>query len=116
MREYRISNPEKIRVYARKSYDKTRDSWTNRSLLRAYGISLEQYKELYRLQNGECAICLKKHDGYDPKGNKRRLDVDHCHKTKRVRGLLCLKCNRSIGMMDDSPEILERAVRYLRER
>ena len=116
MREYRKSNPDKIRVYSRKSYEKSRDKWTDKNLKKNYGISLSDYEYLYESQNGKCAICNVEHDGYDPQGNKRRMDADHCHKTKRIRGLLCIRCNRGIGMLGDSVEIVSSALKYLKER
>ena len=48
-------------------------------------------------------------------GKTSRLAVDHCHKTGKVRGLLCWACNTSIGRFKDSIEILESAISYIRE-
>jgi len=53
------------------------------------GVSLEQYEEMLARQNGGCAIC-----GNPPK--TRRLDVDHDHRTGKIRGLLCHRCNRAL--------------------
>src|SRR5580765_3052905 len=64
-----------------------------------------QYEDLFQRQKGRCALCRRK-----PKNN--RLAVDHCHRTDRVRGLLCISCNRVVGFMDD-PKWLARALRYL---
>jgi len=59
----------------------------HRALIRA--LSDDDYAELLAAQNGGCAIC-----GATPK--TRRLHVDHDHKTMRVRGLLCHRCNRNL--------------------
>lgn len=77
---------------------------------RTYGITLNEYEKLYRSQNGMCAIC------HHPEPTKGRLflAVDHDHKTGRVRGLLCSKCNMALGSFGDSTEYLLSAVRYLR--
>lgn len=70
-----------------------------------YGITPEEFDALAARTRGKCPICLK----------KKRLAVDHCHKTGRVRGLICSECNRSIGMLGDQVEPLRRALKYLEE-
>lgn len=76
------------------------------TLQRKYGISSAQYQELLRKQNGVCAIC-KCQQRY------QALAVDHCHKTLRVRGLLCVNCNRGLGKFFDSPLRLRNAADYI---
>ena len=76
-------------------------------VLRQYGISPEEYDRRLALQNGVCAICKKK-----PK--RRLLFVDHCHRTGKVRGLLCMKCNSALGLYEDDPTLAEAATAYLR--
>jgi len=73
-----------------------------------YGVTKEFLTELYLRQNGHCAICKQKPTG------KRGLAVDHCHKTGRVRGLLCHGCNVSLGQFKDDISILNNAIEYLR--
>jgi hypothetical protein len=79
-----------------------------RVLAREHGITIEQYNWMLEAQGGMCAIC-----GGAPKEN-RKLAVDHDHKTGRIRGLLCHKCNTSLGGFQDSPDILRSAIRYLK--
>jgi hypothetical protein len=80
--------------------EKARDAY----LRRTYGITLDEYKRILAVQEGECFAC-----GYIPGPGKRALNVDHDHKTGLVRGLLCGQCNRALGLIKrDSPEILER--------
>ena len=57
-------------------------------------------------QSGHCAICINK--------DKRKLAVDHCHKTGKIRGLLCSNCNQGLGMFKDNLDFLGRARNYLR--
>lgn len=71
-----------------------------------YSMTLKEYNTLKRNQDGKCAICRTEVD---------RLEVDHCHTTGQVRGLLCGPCNRGIGMLQDSVEVLKSAARYLEE-
>jgi hypothetical protein len=79
-------------------------------LMSKYGITLIEYEAMLKKQRGRCAICRKK-----PSGRWGTLHVDHCHKTGRVRGLLCHRCNSSLlPAANDDPAVLERAAAYLR--
>ena len=75
-----------------------------------FGITLDQYQEMFKKQNGRCAICT------EPQ-SKRKLafSVDHDHKTKQIRDLLCGQCNVAIGMFQENIEILEKAIQYLKK-
>ncbi len=89
-----------------------RKAYSLRWLLeKRYGITVEQYDEMNRIQGGRCAICNKIPGGTSHVS--RRLAVDHCHATGVVRGLLCNNCNLTIGMIEDSPGLLDRMRRYL---
>ncbi len=102
--EWRRKNPEKVKAaqrrYAAKGTD-TRRKWEAANvnkrrgyhLKRRFGISLADYWAMHRRQRGLCGIC-----GKPP--TRRWLDVDHCHTTKEVRGLLCNPCNRSLGHIE----------------
>lgn len=83
------------------------DARKNSHLIRTYSISLKEYKAMLNKQDGLCAICFGKNK------DKRKLSVDHCHKTGKIRGLLCTKCNQAIGLFNDDPAILVRARKYL---
>lgn len=77
----------------------------------SYGITEEDYQSLLLKQEGCCAIC-----GTDtPTGKWKVFAVDHCHKTGKVRGLLCNECNRGMGLLKDSPELLLAAAQYLKD-
>jgi hypothetical protein len=84
-------------------------------LQKKYGITLEEFEAWWIAQCGKCGIC-----GIDMrmplKKRGQPLDVvavDHCHKTNKVRGLLCNACNKGLGMFNDNPYILDKARRYL---
>ncbi len=68
-----------------------------------YGLSDADYDALLARQRGVCANCKR----------NRRLGVDHCHATGKVRGLLCGNCNRGLGLFHDDPELLRAAAAYL---
>ena len=73
-------------------------------LKRAYKVSIKEYEELKLIQGGLCAICLKPHE---------RLVIDHCHESKKLRGLLCTTCNAGLGQFKDNTGLLREAVKYL---
>jgi len=79
-------------------------------LLKDFGITVEEYERMLAAQGGVCAICLR-----DPKTMKRRLNVDHCHTTGKVRGLLCTLCNKGIGYLREDPFIFFSALGYLQK-
>jgi hypothetical protein len=78
------------------------------ALRRKYGIGCDEFDLLSAAQKHVCAICGRP----DPLGC---LSVDHDHETGQIRGLLCRGCNVSLGRFDDSLELLERAIEYLKK-
>lgn len=74
-------------------------------LMSAYGLTVERFNAMVSQQNGVCAICGGKDD--------ERLHVDHDHETGAIRGLLCNRCNRAIGLFGDDPVVMRRAIAYL---
>ena len=102
--EYRKRDSE-----ARKRYYRThKDVWTKGQFRRKYGITIEQYQEMFVKQNGNCAICFTHQLEL-----KQKLAVDHCHITGLVRGLLCDACNRTIGHAKENPARLRACASYL---
>lgn len=79
-----------------------------------YGLTVAEYDDLLQRQGGVCAICQQDEPASNGRtGKKFRLSVDHCHDTGVVRGLLCQKCNRAIGLLGDNVGILQKAILYL---
>jgi hypothetical protein len=76
------------------------------NLKHRYGIDLVDYNQMLSEQEGKCKIC---------KAKTKRLFVDHCHASKRVRGLLCHHCNAGIGMLKESENIMREAMNYINE-
>jgi hypothetical protein len=93
-------------------------SWRSK-IKRLYGLTEEKYNEMLEKQGGACAICkstVSWSRNYKHKKNgSSRFMVDHCHETGRVRGLLCTRCNRALGLLGDSRELFLRAVEYLHQ-
>lgn len=75
--------------------------------LNKYGISKAQWEEMAKAQGYSCAIC-----GERPP--KRKLAIDHCHRSGKVRGLLCSNCNSALGLLRDSYQIAASAAKYLK--
>lgn len=79
---------------------------TEAELQKKYKIGVAEWHAMFALQHGVCAICHC-HQRY------QSLAVDHCHKTGKVRGLLCVNCNRMLGKAFDSPIRLRNAAAYI---
>ena len=75
-------------------------------LKRDFGLTVQEYNDIHSMQKGLCAICKKK--------SKRRLGVDHCHTTGKIRGLLSHSCNIALGLLKDCIASAESLVSYLK--
>jgi hypothetical protein len=106
-KKWRENNYDKVLISNRKSYQK---AGRNRNLQYNYGISLESYNLLLEKQNHKCAIC-----GKEKVESDRTFCVDHNHITGEIRGLLCRNCNSGIGLLQDSEDILYKAIIYLKQ-
>lgn len=80
---------------------------------RNYGISLGEYNNLLKKQNNVCAICNEKETAKQ-NVNSKLLCVDHSHSDGKIRGLLCTKCNKVLGLVNDSEFILKNMINYLK--
>ncbi len=101
--QIRKDNPERAR------------EWYRRSLLKKFSISIEEYEEMHRSQDGKCAICKREETRIHLSTNQLYLlCVDHDHVSGKNRQLLCHSCNTGIGHFLDNPEFLDSAAEYLR--
>ena len=99
---WKRKNPAKAKVIQR------------RTNLKAWGLTMDDFAKMLDEQGGVCAIC--KHPSTRKchrTGHPYPLVVDHDHATGKIRGLLCDKCNRAIGLLRDSVDVLEKAIAYL---
>lgn len=96
-----------------------KDAQKNYRLIGQYGITLDEYNAMLEKQDGVCAICgnpevkAQARNGTNGIKNLDSLLVDHDHKTGKVRGLLCYRCNTGIGKLNDDPNLLRKAARYI---
>ncbi len=111
-REWKKRNPEKVKAYQKKFRDNNKAYWIGRQRpyqLKRYGLTEEMFQELLKQQSYRCAIC----ETDTPTGKWKVFAVDHCHLTNQVRGLLCNECNRGMGLLKDSSDLLRKAADYL---
>ena len=104
------SNPETYKENARSYHVKYPDRIRNAKLIKKYGITLEDYKEMLAGQGSVCAVC-----GCLELGRKGLLHVDHDHNSGKVRALLCQSCNVCMGAAKDDPELLDKLAAYIRK-
>lgn len=107
-RTWMAKHAEREKARGRARYRRDKAGYRDRYLRRTYKISQTEYQEMLDAQSGGCAIC----GAPEPHGNGS-FHVDHCHHSKKIRGLLCNGCNRGIGYLGDSVERLQLAIRYL---
>ena len=102
-KNYRLINREvcleRTKKWQRENPDKAKDAVYRRK----YGISLSDYENMVAQRNGKCDIC----------NDVKPLVVDHCHDDGGIRGLLCDRCNVGIGCLEDNPERLISASKYI---
>lgn len=101
LKEWRRKNAGRVQAYERLRAPAKADQ----RLQKIYGITTKERNRLLRVQGYRCAGCRKKRDG--------RWHTDHCHRTQRVRGVLCQPCNLALGLARDQPATLRRLASYL---
>ncbi|MGQ5576771.1 endonuclease VII domain-containing protein [Streptomyces sp. ECR3.8] len=105
---------ERARKWFADNSERSNENRRRWNLQNTYGISVAEYNALLREQGGVCAICGRDEpNAHGRTGKQFRLAVDHCHESGAVRGLLCQKCNRAIGLLGDDPVLMRKAIGYL---
>ncbi len=105
-RKWRRAHPQTARSWERRWRANNQEYQVERDALRKYGLSAEDHKQMISQQRGRCLICRE----------EKKLEIDHCHDTGKVRGLLCHNCNTGVGMLGDSVLTIIRAATYLEGR
>lgn len=108
-RKWREAHAEELKARDREKYAGfNRKFWTSIKL--HYGMTPERYMQIYEAQKGKCAVCGE----LPPEGKyKRRLCIDHCHATGKIRALLCNGCNVALAHARESPIILTALIKYV---
>jgi len=91
----------------RKKYKYTKEEMRFNNILYKFKLTKTEYNNLLDSQEGKCKICKVK--------SNRNLSVDHCHKSGKIRGLLCNTCNAGLGMFKDCIDLLNNAIIYITE-
>lgn len=131
-RSYADKNRDKLRAYWREYYKNNKDKVGSRTsayhkryylankpqfqennkkrhLLTKYGLTVDQWQEMFDRQNRCCAACLS-----DSPQHRSGWQTDHCHQSGAVRGILCAPCNATIGHAKECSDRLERLAKYIR--
>lgn len=107
-KSFREKRSQHFSKYYAEKYPTLQEQKNASKFLAMYGITREQFAEMSTLQGDLCKICQK------PPSGKTRLSVDHDHKTRKIRGLLCDNCNKGLGVFQDNPDLLAAAIEYLK--
>lgn len=96
MTRWKKDNPDKVKLH------------TRRARFKRYGLTIEAFEGMLSAQGYRCKVCNK-----DRLPTEREWQVDHCHKSGTVRGILCYNCNVGLGHFHDDKELLQAAINYL---
>jgi hypothetical protein len=99
---------EKVKAESRAYRITNKDAVNLRARVRKYGLSVPQYTAMVAQQNGICAVCLKV-----PEKGRMGLCIDHDHRRRKLRSLLCGRCNLGVGNFKDDSAALRRAGDYV---
>jgi len=100
-------DPVKAAAHAKDWYARNKYRVREKQIRVKYGLTMEQYSLMVEDQQNKCKICEKDMNGV------REPAIDHCHITGSVRDLLCANCNAALGLLQDDPEIIQNAARYV---
>ncbi|MDP3987306.1 MAG: endonuclease VII domain-containing protein [Nanoarchaeota archaeon] len=104
--ECEICDRKRIRKMEKEDKNGSTKKRRRKKNLKRYGLTVESFEQLKSEQKNKCKIC---------RIETEKLVVDHCHKTGKIRGLLCSNCNIGIGNLKDDTETLQNAINYLNE-
>ena len=114
LKKWRKNNPIKVKEQKQRAvswYDKHPDRYFKAYILKRYGLTVDEYDNIIKQQSNLCAICYTDFQFL----SKKKIHIDHDHKTNKVRGILCHNCNAGLGLFKDNPLFLQKAIQYLKE-
>jgi hypothetical protein len=104
---WRLANPDRVKEYRQAN---RRSIYLTESA-RKYGITRERFAEMMATQGEACATCRRPFDWGD---KQTKPHIDHCHSSKKVRGILCNRCNTVLGLCKDDYGLINNLAEYLR--
>jgi len=113
--EYQKRNKDKANAYRDKYRANNQKSLRVTELRRQAkikGYDPDEAQAIFEQHDGKCDICRR--TPKEANSSKKYLSIDHCHSTNKIRGMLCNNCNLALGMLQDSPELLAKAIEYIK--
>lgn len=96
----------KTKKWAEENKDRIKKLYRSKHLKFKFNMTVEEYETMFNKQGGVCKICKLP--------SNKKLSIDHCHTTGKVRGLLCFTCNMGLGYFKDNDTLLNSAIKYLK--
>lgn len=112
-RRWRLNNPETHRARGRRWTRKNPEKAKAMYVRSDHGISMDEFQKMHDSQKGLCKVCSKPERAIY-RGKTRSLCIDHNHKTGKIRGLLCHRCNVALGLLEDDFRIVESLLEYIK--
>lgn len=106
------SSTERSQIYKKRIEGLSFEDKKSQRLKYRFGLTMEEYENMLLSQNNKCYLCDKDFKG---KGAYQNANIDHDHKTGKIRKLLCARCNQALGLLDEDENLLKKMVVYLRE-
>ena len=116
MKEYRQNNKDQIAKQKKGYRDRpgNKEKVQKQHLKRKYDLTQEEYDKMLEQQNNKCVICGD-YETNKRKGEIQSLSVDHCHKTGKIRGLLCNNCNLTLGYSKEDIYRLNKCIEFIKK-
>lgn len=108
---YYKKNKEKVKNNVKRWRENNPGKTKELQIRRKYGLSMQEYSNLIEKQQFQCAACgigLKDLPGSE-------IQIDHCHNTGNIRGILCGRCNRALGLLNDDPIKTQKLADYIKK-
>jgi hypothetical protein len=108
-KNYYLKNKGELNTKHKNWYKNNRSKVSEQHIKKKYNLSPEALTLMLQEQNNRCAICKVSFDeGF-------KVNIDHSHKTGKVRGLLCKHCNTALGSLKENVGVLMSAINYLKK-